>query len=182
MSFVPRVLPGIVRGSLNWQAECYMPGDYNGACFRIVKYLKLVSTMILLIDLELRLRGGSAPNSGLLEVRNKGNDSWGSVCDDNWNDYKNVEVACRQMNYKWGEVRCTGYIESRKRGCVANIVRHQVLKSQCRLIIYNNESHVYQQKYLGNNAMQQCILWRSINIFHLLKLINPCVLMSRLLT
>ena len=45
---------------------------------------------------DLRLRGGSTPNSGRIEVY--ANDTWGTVCTDFWSQ-KDAQVACRRLGF-----------------------------------------------------------------------------------
>ena len=45
---------------------------------------------------DIRLRGGSSPNEGRVEICIGGN--WGTVCDDSWSNL-DATVACRQLNF-----------------------------------------------------------------------------------
>ena len=45
---------------------------------------------------NLRLIGGSNYRTGRVEIFIEPNNTWGTVCDDNWND-QNAQVVCRQL-------------------------------------------------------------------------------------
>ena len=45
---------------------------------------------------SLRLAGGSNYKTGRVEIFIESNNTWGTVCDDGWND-QNAEVVCRQL-------------------------------------------------------------------------------------
>ena len=45
---------------------------------------------------EVQLIGGSSPNEGRVEVCAC---SWGTVCDDDW-DNSDAQVVCRQLGYR----------------------------------------------------------------------------------
>ena len=45
---------------------------------------------------SLRLIGGSNYRTGRVEIFIEPNNTWGTVCDDNWDD-QNAQVVCRQL-------------------------------------------------------------------------------------
>ena len=47
---------------------------------------------------NIRLVNGAVPNEGRLEVRERRDDNWGTVCDDGW-QYLDGQVACRLLGY-----------------------------------------------------------------------------------
>lgn len=56
-------------------------------------------------DFSIRLIGGKDNSSGRVEVT-RDNITWGTICDDFWNDV-NANVLCRQLGYRWGKVCIT---------------------------------------------------------------------------
>ena len=50
----------------------------------------------------MKLVGGRTPSEGLLYVRD-GPNSWGTVCDDNW-DHKDAEVVCKLLGFSGNEI------------------------------------------------------------------------------
>ena len=58
--------------------------------------------MFVTIDQRIRLRGGTVPNEGRVEVRVGCNAEWGTVCDDLWGT-ADARVACRQLGYGTGD-------------------------------------------------------------------------------
>ena len=48
-------------------------------------------------DGEVRLVGGNSENEGRVEVC-LGN-TWGTICDDGWNNY-DANIVCRQLGYQ----------------------------------------------------------------------------------
>ena len=49
---------------------------------------------------KLRLAGGEVDNEGRIEILYDG--KWGTICDDRW-DWRDADVACRQLGYKAAE-------------------------------------------------------------------------------
>ena len=47
-------------------------------------------------EIELRLAGGDSPSEGRVEMFY--NEEWGTVCDDDWNNFA-AQVVCRQLGY-----------------------------------------------------------------------------------
>ena len=55
-------------------------------------------------DEDLRLRGGSSPLEGRVEICF--NDEWGTVCDDGWGT-QDANVACGQLGFsQFGKYNC----------------------------------------------------------------------------
>ena len=48
-------------------------------------------------EYPIRLRGGSSPSEGRVEIQYNG--VWGTVCDDGWNT-NDATVVCRQLSYR----------------------------------------------------------------------------------
>lgn len=47
---------------------------------------------------SVRLEGGSGAHEGRVEIYNADTDTWGTLCDDGW-DEKAARVVCRQLGY-----------------------------------------------------------------------------------
>ena len=50
--------------------------------------------------MQVRLRGGSKPNEGYVEIK-PSNGKWGGICDDSF-DKSDADVICRMVGYPHG--------------------------------------------------------------------------------
>ncbi|XP_059582774.1 scavenger receptor cysteine-rich type 1 protein M130 [Alligator mississippiensis] len=62
-------------------------------CTQVI-WLLLLSVQFTMGDDELRLKNGSSPCAGRVEIKHEG--QWGTVCDGDW-DIEDAEVVCRQV-------------------------------------------------------------------------------------
>ena len=65
--------------------------------FMYVHALSYLNSLILVcVDGDIRLRGGTSPSEGRVEICN--NHAWGTVCDDLWGT-PDANVACGQLGF-----------------------------------------------------------------------------------
>ena len=63
----------------------------------LFSYLCLFYLFLACTHGQVRLRDGSTPNQGRVEICMNG--VWGTVCNRYWSSYSNAEVVCRQLGY-----------------------------------------------------------------------------------
>ena len=67
---------------------------------------------------NITLVGGPDKYSGRVEIFMKGANSWGTICDDYWDD-EDATVVCRHLGYYGGKaVRKAGYGQGKTHGCM----------------------------------------------------------------
>ena len=57
---------------------------------------------------KLRLIGGSNNRTGRVEIFIEPNNTWGTVCDDGWDD-RNAQVVCRQLGLGYTGTAVSGF-------------------------------------------------------------------------
>ena len=77
---------------------------YNAKCTKMIADLMTEATN----NGNLRLVGGSNNRTGRVEIFIESNGTWGTVCDDGWDD-QNAQVVCRQLDLGYTGTALSGF-------------------------------------------------------------------------